>query len=154
MTFLLFFFFFLFMAALSLWIFDSSLFFFLFRLYLEHLEVPMLGVELQLQLLAYAPATAIPDPSRVYVLHHSSQQHRILKPLSMARDWTFILMDTSQVHYCWATMETLTFLLLTLNCPSWYYAGFWVNSKRDVVMKKHINYEYKNVMFFQNTGKI
>ena len=39
-------------------------------------------------------------------LHHSSQQHWILNPLSKARDWTCILLDTSWVHYCWATMGT------------------------------------------------
>ena len=31
-------------------------------------------------------------------LHHSSQQCRILKPLSKARDGTGVLMDASQVH--------------------------------------------------------
>ena len=31
-------------------------------------------------------------------LHHSSQQHRILNPLSEARDLTHILMDTSRVR--------------------------------------------------------
>ena len=33
-------------------------------------------------------------------LHHSSQQHRILSPLSEARDGTRVLMDTSEIHYC------------------------------------------------------
>ena len=39
-------------------------------------------------------------------LHHSSQQHQILNPLSEARNQTCILMDTSQVCYCWATTGT------------------------------------------------
>ena len=47
-----------------------------------HMEVPRLGVELELQLPAFATATATPDPSLVCNLHHSSQQRRILKPLS------------------------------------------------------------------------
>ena len=38
-------------------------------------------------------------------LHHSSQQHQISDPLSKARDRTPILMDTSWVHYSWATGE-------------------------------------------------
>ena len=35
------------------------------------LEVPGLGVESKLQLVAYATATAMPDPNRVCDLHHS-----------------------------------------------------------------------------------
>ena len=65
-----------------------------------------LGVESELQLLTYTTATAMPDLSWVYDLHNSSQKHRILNLLSEARDGTHILMDTSQVHYCYATMET------------------------------------------------
>ena len=37
-------------------------FFFLFRTAPQHMEVPRIGVELKLQLLAYATATAMPDP--------------------------------------------------------------------------------------------
>ena len=57
-----------------------------------------LGVELELQLLAYATATAIPDLSRIYDLHHSSGQHQILNPLSKARDQTCMLKDASQIR--------------------------------------------------------
>ena len=39
-------------------------------------------------------------------LHHSSQKCWILNPLSEARDRTWVLMDTSRVHYCWATIGT------------------------------------------------
>ena len=63
--------------------------------HLGHMEVPELGVELELLPLAYAIATAMPDPSRVCDLHHSSQQCWILNPLSKARDRTFIFMDAS-----------------------------------------------------------
>ena len=48
------------------------------------MEVQRLGVELQLKLLA--TATAMPDPSQVCDLHRSLQQHRIINPLSEARD--------------------------------------------------------------------
>ena len=34
-------------------------------LHLQHMEVPRLGVELELQLLAYTTPTAMPDPSHV-----------------------------------------------------------------------------------------
>ena len=39
----------------------------------QHMEVPRLGVECELQLPAYTTATAIPDPSRVCDIHHSSR---------------------------------------------------------------------------------
>ena len=61
------------------------------------MEVPRLGVERRLQLPAYTIATATPDPSRIWDLHHSSQQCQMLNPLSEARDQTHILMDASQV---------------------------------------------------------
>ena len=73
------------------------LFFFFLGLYLRHMEVPRLEVEMELQLLACTTATATPDPSHVCDLHSSSRQCRILNPLSEVRDWTCILMDTSQV---------------------------------------------------------
>ena len=60
--------------------------FFFLRLHLRHMEVPRLGVELELLLPAYTTATATWDLSHICNLHHSSQQHRILNPLSRARD--------------------------------------------------------------------
>ena len=45
-------------------------------------EVPRLGAESELQLLAYIIATAMPDPSLIYDLHHSSWQCWIFNPLS------------------------------------------------------------------------
>ena len=74
----------------------------------------MLGVESELQLLAYSTATAMPDLSHICNLRHSLQQRWILNLLSKARDQTCILMDTTLVHYQWATMGTLAgFFLLT-----------------------------------------
>ena len=78
-------------------------------LYPCNVEVPRLGTELKLQLLAHATATAScgvarrcsSDPrdlSQVCDLHHSSQQWRILNPLSKARDQTHILMVPSRVR--------------------------------------------------------
>ena len=64
------------------------------------MEVPRLGVESGLQLPAYttATATAMPDLSHVWDLHRSSRQHRILNPLSEARDQTRNLMVPSQIR--------------------------------------------------------
>ena len=61
------------------------------------MEVLRLGVESELQPLAYTIATATPDPSCVCDLHPSLWARRILNPLSGARDWICILMDTSWV---------------------------------------------------------
>ena len=61
------------------------------------MEVPRLGGELELQLLAYTTATAMPDWSRVYDLHHSSGQCWSLTLLSEARDQTQVLTDSSQI---------------------------------------------------------
>ena len=83
------------------------LFFFCFLgLYLWDMEVPKLGVKSELQLLAYAMVTVTRDLSCVFDLHHSSQQHRILHPLSENRDWTHNLMVSSQIHFCFTTMGT------------------------------------------------
>ena len=63
------------------------------------MEVPRLGVESELSLLAYTTATATWDPSHVCDLHHSSRQQRILNPLRKTRDQTCIFTDNSWVHY-------------------------------------------------------
>ena len=58
------------------------------------MEVPGLGVESEVQLLAYATAT--PDLSYIFDPYHSLRQCQNLNSLSQARDWTHNLMDTSQ----------------------------------------------------------
>ena len=63
----------------------------------QHMKVPRLGVQLELQLPTYTTATATPDPSLVFDLYHSSRQRWMLNPLSKARDRTRVLMDTSRV---------------------------------------------------------
>ena len=75
------------------------LFFVFLRLHPWHMEVPRLGVKWELQLLAYATATATWDPSRVFDLYHCSWQCQILNPLSKVNDQTCVLIDTSRVHY-------------------------------------------------------
>ena len=70
------------------------------------MEVPRLGVESELQLWAYTTATATSDPSCICDLHNSSQQRRIINPLSESRDQTCILMDTSWIRFCCTTMGT------------------------------------------------
>ena len=62
------------------------------------MEVPKLGVESVLQLLASATATATRDLSLIYDRHHSSQ-YQILNLLIGARDGTCVLMNTSQIGF-------------------------------------------------------
>ena len=62
---------------------------------MQHVEVPRLGIESEQQLSAYTTAT--PHLSFICNLYRSSWQHRILNPLSEARDQTTSFMDTSQV---------------------------------------------------------
>ena len=81
----------------------QSFFFFLILCFLGlrpwHMEVPRLGVQPELQLPAYTPATATPDLSRICDLHHSSGQRQILHPLSEARDRTHNLMVPSWICF-------------------------------------------------------
>ena len=68
-------------------LFFSFFFFCLFLSpHLQYMEVPRLGVILELQQPAYTTATATWDRSRICDLHHSLRQHWILNPLREARD--------------------------------------------------------------------
>ena len=93
----------LYVSFLSFWLYYLIAFFLpslpsFIPLFLQHMEVPRLKVKLDLKLLAYTTATATPHPSRVCHPHHSSYQCWLFNLLSRARDWTCILMDTSQVR--------------------------------------------------------
>ena len=85
--------------------FLSFIFWFL-GLHPRHVEVPRLGVKLELQLWARTTATAMHESSCICNPHHSSQQCQIPDPLSEGRDWTRILMDTSWIHFRSATIGT------------------------------------------------
>ena len=87
------------------WELLKGIFFFFFKVFftflallLQHMVVPRLGIELELQLPAYARATATRDPSHICDLHHSSRQRQILNPLSEVRDQIQNLMVPSQIH--------------------------------------------------------
>ena len=66
------------------------------------MEVPRLGVELELQLSAYITATAMQHPSHICDLHHSSWQCQIPDSPIEARDQ----MITGWIHFRYATMGT------------------------------------------------
>ena len=103
------------------------------------MEVPRLEVKSELELPAYTTATAMQDPSHVCSLHHSSQQHQILNPLSEARERTRNLMVPSQIHCRCAMMGTplgtlyritlLSSLATLLQSPSrrcWWSGKEWL----------------------------
>ena len=64
--------------------------------HLRPIEVPRLGAESERQLSCQSAPQ--PQHTESYDLCLSLCQCQILNPLSEARDWTPILMDTSQVH--------------------------------------------------------
>ena len=90
-----------------------SFFFFLAFRATQHMEVPRLGAELELELSAYTTVTETQGPSHVCDLHHSSQQCWITDTLSEARDGTHILMDPSWIHSCCPTTGTPWYLIWT-----------------------------------------
>ena len=92
-------------------------FFFFLGLHPQHMDVPRLRVEWELQLLAYTTATATQDPSRVFSLPHSSWQCQILDPLSKARDRTCKLMVLSQIcFHCTMTGTLLQYYFVENFC--------------------------------------
>ena len=93
------------------------------------MEVPRQGVQSELQLLAYARATATSDPSCICDLHHSSRQCQILNPLSEARDGTHNLIVPSRICFRCAMMETpIYFIYLFLSlCLSLFFGLFAIS---------------------------
>ena len=53
-------------------------------------------------------------------LRHSHSNARSFKPLSEARDQTHVLMDTSRVHYHWATTGTPAYFLHKYFSSKWF----------------------------------
>ena len=80
-----------------IYIFSSILIFFFSGLHLWHMKGLRLGVKLELQLLAYTTATAMQDPSHI---------SRSLTHWARPGTESWVLLDTSWVHYLWATTET------------------------------------------------
>ena len=84
--------------------------------HMQHIEIPRLGVESELQVLGWATAISMQDLSHICDLYHSSWQYQILNPLNKAWYQTWILMDISQVCHPWTTIRT----------PKWdFFYFFW-----------------------------
>ena len=73
------------------------------------MEVPRLGVQLELQLPGNATATATQDPRGD--LYYSSWQSRILNLLSEAKDWTCNLKVPRQICFAvsWWELQKMSF---------------------------------------------
>ena len=77
-----------------------------------HMEVPRLGVELELQLPAYTTVTAMPDPSHVCDLHHSSWHNAMPDPRpTEARDRT---LDSFLLHHNTNSVSFYIFVTLSI----------------------------------------
>ena len=88
-----------------------------------------LGVDSELQLVAYTTDTAMPDLSHVLDLHLSSWQYWILNPLNETRDPTRILMDNRFIS-AELQWELPGFSLFT--CRYWCVTSvvYWKDLKR------------------------
>ena len=81
------------------------------------MELLRLGVELELQLLAYSTATASQDPNLVCHLHNSSQKRRLLNPPHEARyrtasSWTLHpVLNLEVVSYFPTVTKTMKHIL-------------------------------------------
>ena len=93
-------------------------FFFFLGLNPWHMEGPRQGGPSQLQLLAYATATAPRDLSHIFDLHHSSWQHRILNPQSKSQGSNLhphgYYLDSFPLHHDGNSSHTLSCLNLLL----------------------------------------
>ena len=91
-------------------------FFFVFLgLHPWHMEVPRLGIQLEVRLPAYARAVAMPDLSHICNLQHSSQQCQIPNPLIEARDWTLNFLVPRWIPFHCTMMGTPHTALLIRN---------------------------------------
>ena len=130
-------------------IFSNYLFIYLFcflGLHPQHMEVPRLGVELELQPPVYTTAAATQDLKDIFDLYHSSRQHWILNPPSEARDWTHILMDTGRVCNPLSHSGNSQNVYFLIRPASWTYP--WIHELQNgccVSRHENINFMYVSI---------
>ena len=83
---------------------------------------------IKLQLLVYTTATATQKSKPCLWPTPQLRQRQILNPLNEARDWTCILMDTSWIHCCRATMRMPLYFIFNLKISSSLLYAFWETS--------------------------
>ena len=124
------------MLILSVFVFVCFL-----ALHPQHMEVPRLWVESELQLSAYTTATAMLDLSHFCDLYHSSPQRQILNLLSKARGRTHNLMVPSQIRFCCAVMGTP-------DHANSYYKLFQCTFTYIIFIFKYIFIKYLDIIIF------
>ena len=77
----------------------QPLFFFFFLLFMA-VPAAYRSSQARVRITSIATASATQGLSCIWDLHHSSWQHRLPDLLSKVRDWTCILMNTSQICFC------------------------------------------------------
>ena len=119
--------------------------------YLWHMEVPRLGVILELHCLP-TPQLQQCGIQAVYNLHHSSWHCWIPDPPSEARDWTHIFMDTSQICVRSTTMGTSQPLLFLIG-EIWKVARCEINMQKNILMNNW-KVKFNEVMPLINSTKM
>ena len=114
--------------------------------YPQHMEVPRLGVESELQPLAYATAAATQDPSHIFDLHHSSRQCQNPDPLREARDQTQILMDANHIHFWCVTTGTI--FCNTCKGKAILYKNKNLLKFSDHILYKHFPFFFLKFLFY------
>ena len=90
---------------------ENFLNFFFFLFLLRAILTAYGGFQSRSRIGACATTTAMPDPSHICDLHHSSWQRWILNPPSEAKDHICFIVDTSQICFYWAMTGTPIFLI-------------------------------------------
>ena len=78
---------------------------------------------------------------------HSSWQYWILNLLSKARDRTYVLMDTNQVHYCWAMTGTRECWFLNEPVLLGWFCINYIPSLSFFPLQKRGNYYHYSLFF-------
>ena len=100
-------------------------------LHLQHMKVPRVGVQSEIQQPAYTTATAMQDLSCLCYQHHNSWQCQILNPLSETRDRICNLMVPSQISFHCATAGTPLHMCFWINTS--LYAPWASQANRQVM---------------------
>ena len=98
-------------AAMNIGVHVCFFFSFLGLRHLQHMEVSRLGVELELQLLAYTTATVMQDPNHVYTTSHDntgSLTPWVRPGIKSTSSWILV-----RFVNCWTTMGTPTCIFLS-----------------------------------------